>query len=101
MKKGEGAKLYMKKTLIEGVVFDEYVHSSIVLHYCEKEECIYFLLESGKLTGLSLDAIYECKIQTEKEQIRCTGRIVERYHGTAGKMFKFKIENGFYKINLK
>ena len=44
---------------------------------------------------------YECVIQTEKEQLHCTGRIKERYYGMAGKTFKFEIENGFYKINLK
>lgn len=101
MKKGDGATLYMKKTLRVRDALDERVHSSVVLRHDEKEECIYFRLESGKLTDVSLDAIYECKIQTDKEQLECTGRIKERYRGIAGKIFKFEIENGFYKINLK
>ena len=101
MQKGNSATLYMKKVLRVGDTLSESAHVGVVLQYDEKEECIYFLLESGKLTELSLDAIYECKIQTEKEQLHCTGRIKERYRGMAGKTFKFEIENGFYKINQK
>lgn len=101
MKKGDRATLSMRKTLCVGGVLDEQEHSATVLHYDEKQECIYFFLQSGKLTDLSLDAIYECKIQTDKERLDCTGRIKERYFGEAGKTFKFEIENGFYKINIK
>ena len=101
MRKGDSATLCMKKMFRVGDTFDENVYSSTVLQYDEKEEYIYLQLQSGRLTDLSLDAIYECKIQTEKEQLNCTGRIKERYRGTAGKMFKFEIENGFYKRNLK
>ena len=78
MQKGNSATLYMKKVLRVGDTLSESAHVGVVLQYDEKEECIYFLLESGKLTELSLDAIYECKIQTEKEQRHCTGRIKER-----------------------
>lgn len=101
MKKGDNATLNMKKTLRVGDALDESIYSSVVLQYDEKTECIYFRLESGKLVQLSLDAIYECSIQTEKEQLQCTGRIKERYRGIEGNTFKFEIENGFYKINLK
>ena len=101
MQKGNSATLYMKKVLRVGDTLSESAHVGVVLQYDEKEEYIYLQLQSGRLTDLSLDAIYECKIQTEKEQLNCTGRIKERYRGTAGKMFKFEIENGFYKINLK
>ena len=101
MRKGNHAELYLKKMLLVGAVLDEGKHIASVLRYDENKECIYFLLESGKLTDLSLDAIYECKIQTEESHLSCTGRITERYSGTAGKTFKFDIENGFYKINLK
>jgi len=101
MKKGDGATLYTKKTLRAGDSVDDRVHSCVVMHYDEKEECIYFQLESGKLTDVSLDVIYECKIETDQEQLECTGRIKERYRGATGKIMKFEIENGFYKINLK
>lgn len=101
MKKGDYITLYVKKTLRTGTVWNEDVYSGTVLQYDEKEESIYGILESGKLTDLSLDAIYECEIQTEMERMNCTGRIKERYRGRAGKIFKFEIENGFYKINLK
>ena len=101
MRKGDSATICMKKLFRAGDTFDENVYSSEVLQYGEKEECIYLRLQSGRLTDLSLDAIYECKIQTEKGRLHCTGRIKERYRGVTGKTFKFEIENGFYKINLK
>ena len=101
MRKEDVAVLHMKKTLRVGEVMDQGVYSAAVLQYDGKKECIYFRLETGKLTDLSLDAIYECRIRTEKEELRCTGRIRERYRGTFGKTFLFEIENGFYKINLK
>ena len=101
MRKGDVAVLHMRKTLRVGAVLDESVYSGVVLQYDNRKECIYLRLETGKLTDLSLDAIYECKIRTEKEELSCTGRIRERYRGASGKTFIFEIENGFYKINLK
>ncbi len=101
MKKGDLATACMKKTLRVEDVLDEQIYSAVVHGYDEKTECIYLQLETGKLTDLSLDAIYECKIQTENERQECTGRIKERYCGMAGKIFRFEIENGFYKISLK
>ena len=101
MKKGDHASLYIKKVLRVGMEQDERVHTATVLEYDEKNECIFFALESGKLTDLSLDAIYECKILTDQVRQECTGRIRERYSAETGKTFKFDIENGFYKINLK
>lgn len=101
MKKGNYVELYPKKMLRAGVALDERTHIATVLQYDEKKECIFFLLKSGKLTDLSLDAVYECEIQTEEGRLSCTGRIAERYCAATGKTFKFEIENGFYKINLK
>ena len=100
MRKGDVAELHMRKILRAGTVLDESVYSGVVLQYDSNKECIYLHLETGELTDLSLDAIYECKIQTEKEELSCTGRIRERYRGIFGKTFLFEIENGFYKINL-
>lgn len=100
MRKGDIATLYMKKALRTEAVLDERVYSGSILQYDENKACIYVKLESGKLTELSLDAIYECKIQGENKSVECTGRIKERYCGIAGKTFRFEIENGFYKISL-
>lgn len=101
MRKGDVAVLHMRKTLRAGAVLDESVYSSVVLQYDSKKEYIYLGMETGKLTDLSLDAIYECRIRTEKVELSCTGRIKERYRGITGKTVVFEIENGFYKINLK
>ena len=101
MRKGNHAELYLKKMLRTGAMSDGREHIATVLQYDERKECIFFLLQTGSLTDLSLDAVYECNIHTEEESISCIGRIVERYYGSAGKTFKFEISNGFYKINLK
>lgn len=101
MRNGDIATLHIKKVLCLHGTMDDRVYSATVLQYDERCECIYFCLDSGKLTDVSLDAIYECNIQTAKEQLNCTGRIKERYCGRTGKIIRFEIENGFYKINVK
>ncbi len=101
MKKGDRVTLCIKKMLQTGAVADEKQYLCQVLQYDDKRETISLLQNTGKMTDLSLDAIYACVIETENEQLECTGRIEERYHGEKGKTVQFKIENGFYKINLK
>lgn len=101
MRKGDRAELKMQKVLRTGQVSDDTVYTCVVSAYCAQQESLSLILQSGKLTDLSLDAIYTCEIHTEQEQLRCTGRIRERYCDIEGKILKMKIENGFYKINIK
>ena len=101
MRKGDIANLQMRKMLGVGKQTEDIYYKCTVLKYDEKKECIYFLLESDSLAVISLDAVYGCEIQTEKEMVSCMGRIRERYCGPQGKILKFQIKNGFYKINLK
>lgn len=101
MKRGDSVELKMEKVLRAGDTKDKAVYACTVVRYDTERESICLLLETGKLTDLSLDAIYSCKIQSEEEQISCTGRICDRYHGKAGKILEFQIKSGFYKINLK
>ena len=101
MRKGDNVELKMKKVLSMSGILDEHIQICNLLKYDEKQECLYFILQFGELTDLSLDAIYDCAIKSAEEQISCTGRIKERYQGEEGKTVKFEIENGFYKINLK
>lgn len=101
MKTGDKATLSMKKTLSPSVVLDEKLYLCVVLRYEPKQQCIYLVLENDLLPAISLDAIYECKIWQQDEELICTGRIKERYYNTYGKILEFEIENGFYKISLK
>lgn len=101
MRRGDGVELKMEKVLRAGDTKDKAVYTCTVLGYDTEGESISLLLETGKLTDISLDAIYSCKIQSEEEQISCTGRICNRYCGKAGKILEFQIKSGFYKINLK
>ena len=101
MKRGTDAKIKMKKNLCKDVAMDQKVYFCKVLSYDAKQECIYLVLENDEVTALSLDAVYECSIMEPEQGICCTGRVKDRYHNAFGKILKFEIENGFYKINLK
>lgn len=100
MRKGDQAKLTIKKYLRKGYEKEYGTCAVTVWKYDSKEECIYFILENEELLNVSLDIIYGCEIFTADEIVSCTGRIKERYYNENGKMLKFEIENGFYKINL-
>ena len=101
MKQGSDATLVMKKTLCVSTTLDEKTYFCNVLRYDAKQECIYLVLENDLLPAISLDAIYECTMGETENQVLCTGRIKERYQNKFGKILKFEIENGFYKISLK
>lgn len=100
MRQGDQAKFTVKKYLKKRYDQEFGTCTATVWKYAAKEECIYFILENEELTSLSLDIIYGCEISSKDEKATCTGRIKERYYNENGKMFKFEIENGFYKINL-
>jgi hypothetical protein len=59
------------------------------------------VLQEQELEDVLLDAIYHCSIVVNAEEISCTGIVMERFCSAIGKIVKFKIKNGFYKINLK
>ncbi len=101
MTSGSNATLIMTKTLNRNVQSDEKTYFCKVLSYDVKQECIYLVLESDSLSAISLDAIYKCKIYETENKVSCTGRIRERFQNQYGNIVKLKIENGFYKINLK
>ncbi len=101
MKKGDFVSLRMHRPLVSNAKSTETIYSGRILKYDENQECIYMMLNNTELTDLSLDAIYECEIQSENESIGCTGRIKERYCGEEGKTAQMQIATGFYKINIK
>lgn len=101
MENRKPAQLRMKKMLCKGGSVDETIYQCSVLKYDEKAEKLYFVLEEGDLTSLSLEAVYECCIMEESACIRATGRLQERYCSENGKIAKIAIENGFYKNNIK
>lgn len=101
MKTGDKAILIMKKALKADSRLDEKVYLCKVLRYENKAECIYLVLENDLLSVISLDAIYECRIQEGEETLICTGRMKERFYNEFGKTLQFRIENGFYKISVK
>ena len=101
MKTGDKVLLEMKKNLCVGKTTAQMVYVGKIVTYDEQKERLYIELTNTSLEHISLDGLYECQIYTEKETYSCTGVIEERYYGKQGKTIKFKIKNGFYKINVK
>lgn len=101
MKKVDRVEIKMKKALCTGAKIDEHTFVCELLRYDSRKESLYFEVGTSDLTMFSLDAIYECKLQSGTSILECTGRIKERYCQGNRKVIKFEIENGFYKINVK
>ncbi len=101
MKKGAHAELKMIKVLRAGDCLEHKNYACEVLQMKENEEVLYLILKSGELSELSLDCIYHCTMKDGESEVACTGRIKERFRGSAGKTIKMQIENGFYKITIK
>ena len=101
MKQGDIAELKIKKALRIGQLISEKVYVCELLSYDIQRAELLFTLKNEQLTELSLEAIYECNIQTVDGSLVCTGRIRERYCDREGKILKLQVENGFYKINTK
>jgi hypothetical protein len=91
----------MQRPLCMDGFTDETEYQGHLIKYEEEKECIFISMDTQTIENLSLDALYECEIHTEKNVIKCTGVIQERYCGTYGKTIKLIVKNGFYKINIK
>ena len=91
------AKLRMDRVILEDSFFDETEYLCKIIAYDEEEETLYLVSEEAELTFYSLDGIYECSIEDPKDPVVCKGILKERYWNKAGRVMKFKIQNGFYK----
>ena len=91
------AKIVMKRVILGEGYYDDRLQECTVIRYNPEKETIYLLVGEAELPVFSLDALYECFIQTEQGHLRCQGYIRERYTSKRGKVLVFQIENGFYK----
>lgn len=101
MYKGHVATIRMDRSLLIGETAEDTQFDGIVLDYDEQEGNLLLALQTGELTEISLNAIYRCEIQMKESGVWCTGTVVDRCCSGAGKIVNIKIENGFYKINIK
>lgn len=101
MRKVDCVEIKMKKVLCTGDKLDEHTFVCELLRYDSKRESLYLEVSTSDLTAFSLDAIYECKLQSGFSVLECTGRIKERYCQGNKNVIKLEIENGFYKNNIK
>ena len=83
------AKLRMDRVILEDSFFDETEYLCKIIAYDEEEETLYLVSEETEL--------YECSIEDPKDPVVCKGILKERYWNKAGRVMKFKIQNGFYK----
>ena len=95
-------KLKMVKTILDGGFFNDNIYLCKMIKYDKENECIYLLTGKTELYEFSLDSIYECTMIDEEnnEEIKCLGRIRERYWDKKGKVLVLHVENGFYKNSL-
>ena len=91
------AKLFMVRVILGESYFDDTVYDCKTIRYIPEKESIYLLTGKTELSVFSLDALYECKIQSEDEILVCQGYVKERYVSKLGKVIVFRIQNGFYK----
>lgn len=94
-------RLQMQRTLKQSEEYNPKEYPCSLVSYDEKEEVLYLRLLDGALTEMSLDAVYGCVIEEEEKSLLAEGRILERYRSEAGCMIRMRIENGFYKNNIK
>lgn len=98
---GDRAVITMINYLKEDKKMDDKSYHCTVIEYQKELEQVHLLMSTGELKDISLDAVYECRIQTIKGEAVCTGVIKERYENRAGMILIFQIANGFYEINIK
>ena len=98
MYEGSTAILKMLHVYLEGELMDENEYRCRITEYDPEREYMYMTLEEGDLTGISLDAEYDCRIC--EEDVSCQGSVRERYFDKEGRRLVFSVENGFYKNNL-
>ena len=98
---GDKALLSMIQSQKEGCEIDPAVYKCTVIEYHKELEQVHLLQRTGEITDISLDAVYECRIQTLQGESVCTGTVKERYENRAGMILILQIVNGFYEINVK
>jgi len=98
---GDRAVISMIQYLKDDKEMDESVYRCTVIEYQKDLEQVHLLMSTGEITDISLDAIYECRIQTIKGEAVCTGIVKERYNNRAGIILILQVANGFYEINIK
>ena len=90
---GDKAVLTMVQYLKEDKEKDENTYEATVIEYQKEMEQVHLILRSGSLSDISLDAVYECRIQTMTCETVCTGMIKDRYENRAGMILVLQLMN--------
>ena len=101
MYEGDIATLQMQNLLLEQASFDQRVYRCRILQHEKGSEHIHLILEDGILPEMILDAVYECRIMNQAAPVACKGMIKDRCLSEHGQVLHFRIEAGFYEINIK
>ena len=101
MLKGNHVEMQMRKRITGDDRLDETVYECTVLPFDKEAEKLFLSLQNADLPVISLDAVYECILDSEEGRIACDGLVTERYRNEYGNALEFSIDNGFYKISIK
>lgn len=101
MYEGNIATLEMRDILLNDIEVDETVYRCRILKHQKDSEDIYLVLENGSLQNIFRDAVYECRIVDRSAPVACKGMITDRCINQHGNVLRFRIEAGFYEINIK
>jgi len=101
MYEGDVATLEMRDLLLDQAEYDETVHRCRILKHQKDSENIYLVLENDSLQNILRDAVYECRIVNQSAPVACKGMIRDRCVNEYGNVLHFRIEAGFYEINIK
>lgn len=97
---GNNAALKLVTCFREGEEPPKDTWNCTVIEYQKETEQVHLLMTEGKLPDISLDSIYECRIQTMTGEVVCVGGIKERYENRAGMILILQILNGFYELSI-
>ena len=78
MQVGCPVEIKMIKMMLEGEKINPQGYFAEILEYKPLSERIYLVLREGSLEDISLDAVYECSVEEEREPKLCYGVIVEQ-----------------------
>lgn len=101
MIEGCAAKISMCKALKKGMLLDKDAYICKVEEYDSQDEKFIIKMQDSHLIKLSLEAKYQCEIDTDDMVLLCECIVKERYQSEEGSMAVLYIENGFYEKTVE
>ncbi len=101
MIEGCAAKISMYKVLKKDMILDTESYICKVEDYDSQDDKFTIKMQDSHLIKLSLEAKYQCEIDTDDMVMLCECIVKERYQCEKGSMAVLYIENGFYEKTVE